>query len=191
MLWSVTKCRPNRIRDMSPPPPADCELLEHDFGSFYDRHLTAVAAFVGGRVRSADVAFDVVAETFARALERRSQYDALRGPAIAWLLGIARNLIIDAARRGRVEATSRGKLGMAPIALHDDQLGAIEEAGRADLALALADLPATQRDAVLRRVVLEMPYSEIAVELRCSEQVIRQRVSRGLSALRVTLEAER
>jgi DNA-directed RNA polymerase specialized sigma24 family protein len=38
--------------------------------------------------------------------------------------------------------------------------------------------------------VQEEPYAAIAVELRCSEQVIRQRVSRGLSALRANLEAE-
>jgi len=38
-----------------------------------------------------------VAETFARALEHRGAYDPRRGPAIAWLLGIARNLLLDLA----------------------------------------------------------------------------------------------
>jgi hypothetical protein len=62
------------------------------------------------------------ASPFARALERRGQYDPARGPALAWLLGIASNLIADAARRGRVEAASRTRLGMEPVELDDEQL---------------------------------------------------------------------
>lgn len=170
---------------------SDRELLERDFGRFYDGHVGAVAAFVGGRVREADVVFDLVAETFARALERRAQYDPARGPAIAWLIGIARNLIVDSVRHGQVEASSRARLGMASVELSDDQLASVAELGRVDLAEALAGISAEQREAVLRRVVLEEPYPLIAEELRCSEQVIRKRVSRGLSALRANLEGER
>jgi RNA polymerase sigma-70 factor (ECF subfamily) len=57
-----------------------------------------------------------------------------------------------------------------------------------DLAAALSRLPESQREAVLRRVVGEQAYPEIAEEVGCSEQVVRQRVSRGLAALRRGLE---
>jgi RNA polymerase sigma factor (sigma-70 family) len=181
----------NRNRDMGHRDRSDQELLEADFGAFYDRYLGAVGAFVGGRVRAPDVGFDVVAETFARALEKRAQYDPARAPAIAWLIGIARNLIVDAARRGQVEASSRVRLGMAPVELYDEQLDAVAEFNARDLGVALAGLPVEQRDAVLKRVVLEQPYPTIAEELRCSEQVVRKRVSRGLAALRTNLEGER
>jgi DNA-directed RNA polymerase specialized sigma24 family protein len=40
-------------------------------------------------------------------LEKRSLFDPARGPAEGWLLGIARNLIVDSVRRGQVEAASR------------------------------------------------------------------------------------
>jgi DNA-directed RNA polymerase specialized sigma24 family protein len=56
-----------------------------------------------------------------------------------------------------------------------------------DLQAALAELPADQRDAVLRRIVLDESYSAMAGDLACSEQVIRKRVSRGLNALRAYL----
>jgi RNA polymerase sigma-70 factor, ECF subfamily len=83
---------------------ADAELLStgvaSDFGCFYDRHVRAVTAFVGSWIGEPDVVFDLVAETFARALEHRLQYDASKGPAVAWLWGIARNLMIDSARPG-------------------------------------------------------------------------------------------
>lgn len=166
---------------------SDRELLRSPdpeaFGRFYERHLDAVTAYVAGRVQRPDLTFDL-AETFARALRHRRRYDERRGPAIAWLLQIARNLVIDAARRRRVADDARVRLGMTPVSLDDDALEQVEERGRLDLGLALAALPPEQRDAVLLRVVADRPYPEIADQVGCSAQVVRQRVSRGLAALR-------
>lgn len=172
--------------------PSDAQLLESrvpgDFGVFYDRHLGTVVSYVTARMRQPEVVFDVVAETFARALEKRRQFDPARGPAAGWLIGIARNLIVDSVRRGQVEAVSRVRLGMAAFELDDRHLGRVMELGRGDLRAALGSLPAHQREAVLRRVVLDESYSAIAGQVRCSEQVVRKRVSRGLTALRANLE---
>jgi RNA polymerase sigma-70 factor (ECF subfamily) len=174
---------------------SDAELLgsgvPSDFGAFYDRHVGVVRVYVLSRVRHPEAAFDLVAETFARALERRTLFDPARGPAAAWLLGIAHNLIVDSVRRGQVEAGSRVRLGMAVVELDDEQLERISEYGREDLRVALGSMPADQRDAVLRRVVLDESYAAIAERLRCSEQVARKRVSRGLASLRASLEERR
>ena len=171
---------------------SDAQLLASgapgDFGVFYDRHVCAVSSYVAARVREPDVMFDLVAETFARALESRGQFDPARGPAVGWLIGIARNLIVDSARRGQVEAASRVRLGMAAVELDDGELERITEVGRSDLRAALGSLPADHREAVLRRVVLDESYPVIAGQLRCSEQVVRKRVSRGLAFLRASLE---
>jgi len=161
-----------------------------DFAVFYERHVPAVTAFVGGRVHRPDLTFDLVAETFARALEHRGQYVAARGPAVAWLLGIAGNLLIDAARRGSVAAESRRRLEMPMVALDDEQLAVVEERGRIDLSSALGRLTEQQREAVVRYVLAEESYPVIAEELECSEQVVRKRVSRGLAVLRRELEEE-
>jgi hypothetical protein len=50
------------------------------------------------------------------------------------------------------------------------------------------DLPDQQREAVRARVVEGRGYEEIAGELRCSLSVVRQRVSRGLAAIRTRFE---
>jgi RNA polymerase sigma factor (sigma-70 family) len=175
--------------------PDDATLLaaEHPaaFGRFYERHVGVVTAYVARRVARPDLTFDVVAETFARALERRAQYDPARGPAVAWLIGIARNLIADAARRRRVDAAARRRLGMPVVALDDDQLATVEARGATDLGAALRGLPEAQREAVLRRVLAEEPYPAIAADVGCSEQVVRQRVARGLARLRRELGEER
>jgi RNA polymerase sigma-70 factor (ECF subfamily) len=170
----------------------DAELLgsgdPQDFGRFYERHVGVVVSFISSRVRRADVVFDLAAETFARALERRGQYDPGRGLGVAWVLGIAQHLVIDAARRGQVASDARSRLSMAPVTLTDEQLARVEERGRVDLRAALGGISDEQRVAIVRRVVLEQSYGDIARDLRCSEQVVRQRVSRGLATMRGTLE---
>ena len=52
-------------------------------------------------------------------------------------------------------------------------------------------MPADEREAVLRRVVLDESYAAMAERLRCSEHVVRKRVSRGLASLRAGLEERR
>jgi RNA polymerase sigma-70 factor (ECF subfamily) len=51
-------------------------------------------------------------------------------------------------------------------------------------------LPADQREALRLRVLDEREYAEIATELRCSEAVVRQRVSRATRTLRAQVERE-
>jgi RNA polymerase sigma factor (sigma-70 family) len=63
--------------------------------------------------------------------------------------------------------------------------------GSGAAAVALAELPPEQREAVEARVLHDREYGEIAGELSCSEAVVRQRVSRGLRALRLRLVGER
>ena len=171
---------------------SDTELLAsgvaEDFGSFYTRYVQALTSFVARRAARPDVVFDLVAETFAVALERRARYDEQRGPAIAWLIGIARNLIADARRRGHVDAASRKRLGMTRIALDDAQLAMVEQRGSVDLADALSRLSIEERDAVLRRVLADESYKQVAEHVGCSEQVARKRVSRGLANLRSRLD---
>jgi RNA polymerase sigma factor (sigma-70 family) len=74
--------------------------------------------------------------------------------------------------------------------LDDEQLARIEARGSVDLRTALAALPEAQREAVLRRVLAEEPYPAIAADVGCSEQVVRQRVARGLARLRRELKEE-
>jgi RNA polymerase sigma-70 factor (ECF subfamily) len=77
---------------------------------------------------------------------------------------------------------------MRRVELDERQLELIADRANVELRDALVSLDAVQRDAVIRRVVLEESYRTIAADLRCSEQVVRKRVSRGLARLRGSLE---
>lgn len=169
----------------------DSELLAGDaeaFGAFYARHEDAVLAFFLRRVRRADVAADLTAETFAAALRSRATHDPVRGEARGWLFGIARNVLSASLRRGRVEDDARRRLGMERLVLDDTALARVEELANAPALAALDDLPPEQRAAIAGRVVQERSYEELAADLQCSESVVRQRVSRGLRTLRTRLE---
>jgi RNA polymerase sigma factor (sigma-70 family) len=155
------------------------------FGVFYDRFERPVLAFLSRATGQADVAADLAAEVFAAALLGASGFRPELGSARGWLFGIARHQLARAWERGRVEDRARRRLGLEPLALRDELLERIDELGQGEQALRLlADLPDDQRLAVQGRVVEERDYPELARTLQCSESVVRQRVSRGLRALR-------
>jgi RNA polymerase sigma-70 factor (ECF subfamily) len=166
---------------------------DHAFSAFYRANLDAVLAFFRRRVADPELAFDLAAETFAAGVIAAGSYNG-DGPAGAWLFGIARNKLRESARRGRVEAGARTRLGLSPVLLDDVDLERVEEraaVGEQALARELAALPEPTRRALLARVVDERGYGEIAMDLGCSEQVVRQRVHRGLRQLRAGLEEAR
>jgi RNA polymerase sigma-70 factor (ECF subfamily) len=139
-----------------------------------------------------ELAADLTAETFARALEALSGFDPARGRADQWLFGIARNVLADSCRRGRVEAAARERLGLPTLILDDHAADTIARLTPDRAAsIALASLPDDQQQAITARVVDERDYPDIARELRCSEALVRQRVSRGLRTLRTRLAGDR
>lgn len=159
------------------------------FSEFYRRHLPAVTAFFARRVRDREAAFDLTAETFAAVVVSADRFDRARGPAAAWLLGIAEHKLIDSVRRQRVEADARRRLALEPVVITDADLVCVEEfSHQPDLAELVAALPVAHREAVVARVIEERTYPEIAAHLRCSEAVVRQRVHRGLRRLREQLK---
>ena len=163
---------------------------EEAFAEFYRRHCRAVAGFFLHRTRDAELAADLTAETFAAALQSRRRYNAAKAPAFAWLWGIARHQLARAYERGAVEDKARRKLGMAPLTLDDEALERVEATAGADARVIelLENLPAEQADAVRARVIDERAYEDIATAVMTSPAVIRQRVSRGLAALRNRIE---
>jgi RNA polymerase sigma-70 factor, ECF subfamily len=172
---------------------SDEELLEiglddvQAFGVFYDRYERQLLGFFRRATGRADLAADLTAEVFAAALSSLGAFRSELGGARVWLFGIARHELAQSWRRGRVEAQARLRLGMEPMTLSDDDLERIDQLGAAaplDSLRLLEALPAEQRSAVRGRVIDGREYEDLAREFECSELVVRQRVSRGLRALR-------
>ena len=162
------------------------------FSEFYREHLDTIVAFFKRRVGDRELAFDLTAETFAAVVVSAGSYSG-DAPPVAWLFGIARNKLRESLRHERVADAARCRLGMEAIALDDEALLRVEEhagSGESRLAQALQELPEATRATLLARLVEEQEYGEIARRLQCSEQVVRQRVHRGLKQLRAGLKEE-
>jgi len=157
------------------------------FEVVYRRHYPVVLAFLAKRVAEPELAADLLAETFAALFVLvRDPQRPLPESAVAWLLLTARHLLIDSYRRGQVESAARRRLAMRPVILEDADLVRIQEIS-AEISLVeelAAQLPPEQVQALCARVLGERDYPTIASELRCSEAVVRKRVSRALRTLR-------
>jgi RNA polymerase sigma factor (sigma-70 family) len=182
-----------------PPYQSDGQLLgatRHGDGAaysvFYRRHLPAVIRFLLRETRDRELTADLAAEVFAAALVSARRFRPRGdGSAWPWLHGIAVNKLRESRRRGRVEDRARRKLALDPEALDDSDLARVDELASGQGLMAMVDeLPHSQRQAIRARIVEERGYAEIASELQCSEMVIRQRVSRGLSRLKEQLKEQ-
>jgi RNA polymerase sigma factor (sigma-70 family) len=176
----------------------DAELLERTardpeaFAVFYRRHERLVYSFLMSRRRDPELAADLAAEIFTTLLESSHRFDPERAGgsnAVPWILGVARNTLSASLRRGVVADDARRRMACDPLVVDDAELARVEELASADPTLSglLDDLPNDLKDAVIARIVDERDYPDIAVELSCSELLIRKRVSRGLSRLRSAL----
>jgi RNA polymerase sigma-70 factor (ECF subfamily) len=176
----------------------DAELLGQTkddaeaFAVFYERWEAPILAYLQRRTRDPELAVDLSGEVFASALGAAHRFVGdERGSAGAWIFTIARNTLLTSIRRGKVEEQARRRLAYwEPVSFDDidlDAISALQSDGPA-LMTALAQLPARQRDAIRARILEDRPYVEIADQLQCSELVVRKTVSRGLRALRGTVE---
>jgi RNA polymerase sigma-70 factor, ECF subfamily len=164
-------------------------LEPEDLARLYETHAASVLRFFARRTLQADVAIDLVAETFARAFVNRAQFRG-RGEsdALAWLFGIARHELSAYFRRGAVERRALARLGLEVSPLTDSDYDRVEELAdlhslRVAVSDALTQLSFEHREALRLRIVEEQAYPEIARTLGVSETAVRARVSRALRAL--------
>jgi RNA polymerase sigma factor (sigma-70 family) len=173
---------------MSTAAESDDELLASlepgSFAVLYRRHVEDLVAFFMRRTRSAELAADLTAETFAAALVARARFDPGRGSASAWLFGIALSKLARVERGEVAERRARRRLGMEWLELTDADIERIEALGSGERAHVLLErISPEQRDAIRAHVIDERPYGEIARSQGTSEAVVRKRVSRGLAAI--------
>jgi RNA polymerase sigma factor (sigma-70 family) len=160
------------------------------FAVFYRRHVEAILRFFAKRRVDVTDAGDLTAEVFAAALMARCRYREDIGAARAWLLGIAAHKLADRGRRWAREQSARQRLGLEAIELTERDIADYELLCADEATSALSELPAGQRELVHARVVEGRDYKTIARENGLSEATARQRVSRGLAALRGRLTEE-
>lgn len=157
------------------------------FGAFYEEHIDAVLGFVTRRVADPHLAADLTADIFLAAMGSATGYRPNKGVPIAWLFGIARNILSGHARGLARESGALARLSGRRL-LDDEDVAALEERIDAQRAFrALAERHAALSEplrAALDLVVLDqLTPAEAAQALGVTQATVRVRLHRARRAL--------
>ena len=144
------------------------------------RRIYSYAAY---RLGDGPDAEDVTSETFERALRYRDSFDLRRGDPGAWLVGIARRCIADAALQRREAATAE-----VPEQLVEGHGEA--SLRRLELAGAVAQLDERDRELVALRFGADLTARQIGELLGLKTNAVEVALHRALARLRRELSGD-
>ncbi len=158
-----------------------CQGDEAAFGQLYDRYAPEVLSFLTRLVRDAALAEDVLQTAFLSFVRARDRYQPAAGVR-AWIFAIAANAGRDALRRRK--SRREDLLGDAPLAERAAATALADPVMGHTLEVALAQLPADQREAVLLHKLQGLSFPEIATALGTTAGAARLRAHRGYERLK-------
>lgn len=156
---------------------------DRDFEALVARHGAATLAFLRYRTRDADLAEDLLADTFERALRARGRFDPRRGSGRAWLAAIALNVWRDHARRAVREHEAVQRLaGDAPAASAPP-----DPEERLTVLAAVARLPEPEQEVVALVYGADLKAKQVADLLEVPVTTVNGRLYRALRRLKSEL----
>ena len=148
------------------------------FAELYEQNFERVFAFIARRVGDRAEAEDLTSEVFHQAFANLGRFEWRGAPFAAWLFRIARNAIIDHAKRAVREAEIPPILDLPT----EPDFEEIEQ--RARLFRMVDGLPSDQRRVIEMRFAEEKSIREIARQLGRTEGAVKQLQFRALQNLR-------
>lgn len=148
-----------------------------DYNAAVDQHADGIYRFALKHLRDADVAKDVVQESFARLWVKVEEVDAAK--AKSYLFTTAHHIMVDEVRKGGRSTRMEE---------HHEDLQFTSQGGQPDLKeildAALATLPEVQRSVVLLRDLEGYTYEEIAELTGLNLTQVKVYIYRGRTALK-------
>ena len=155
------------------------------FAPLYERYVDQIFAYAHTLTRNRELAEDVTAATFAKAIEDLPRFEWRGVPYSAWLYRVASNLVARQARRPAwVDIDTH-----QPIDHVTPEVIAEQRDREAAVRSAVALLPDDQRQAVVLRFGGELRNREIAEIMGRSEGAVKLLTFRAMTALRKQLGA--
>jgi RNA polymerase sigma-70 factor, ECF subfamily len=157
------------------------------FESVAERHLDDVHAYLVYLTRNREIAEDLTAETFERALRQWRRFDPRRGSARTWLCQLARTTALDHFRSEQRRRRREGAYALdRPEGSEDSVFGGLSPG----LEGALAGLSAGEREVIALRVLLDLDIETAARILGISPTACTTRLSRALKKLEERMNAD-
>jgi RNA polymerase sigma factor (sigma-70 family) len=155
--------------------------------SAYDDHGALIYTLCRRSVPD-DRAADVTQEVFVNAWKARHQFDPQKGRLAAWLVGIAKNRIIDNIRSEQRHESRRSDKPATELPVDCE----IERtADKMLVAQALACLPDRQRQMIKLAYIDGFTHSEIADKTNSPLGTVKSDIRRGIDRIRIDLGGER
>ena len=160
--------------------------------TFYKRHASSVYSFAFRRMGDAALADEVVNDTLLQAWVSASTFAGQSSPK-TWLLGIAKNKILDALRsKGKLEARHQDLSAEETEAIADTAPGAYaqllaKQQGQ-HLSHCFDELPAEQRDCMHLSFVEGLSLAEIAQIMTIPANTVATRIHHAKRKLRACME---
>jgi len=157
------------------------------FGELYDRYVTVVYRYVLHRVADRALAEDVTSETFVRALRRIDSLSFQGRDVGAWLVTIARNIVLDHVKssRYRLEVTTADMLD-ADRATAGPEDAVVAHLTNTQLLACVQQLGSEQQECIVLRFLHGLSVAETAAVMGKKEGAIKalqHRAVRRLAAL--------
>jgi RNA polymerase sigma-70 factor (ECF subfamily) len=164
------------------------------FGRIYDRYVDTVFRFVYFRVGNRQLAEDLTADTFLRALKRINSFTWQGRDLGAWLVTIARNLVADHFKSGRyrlevttgdvldADTADRGPEGSPEAAV-------VDHITNVALLTAVKQLNPEQQECIVLRFLQGFSVAETAQAMGKNEGAIKALQYRAVRALARLLPA--
>jgi len=154
---------------------------EEAFAALYRVRHGAICRFALQMTGRKDLAEDITQETFLALALHGNRYDATRGSVMAFLYGIARNLVLKRLEKERPEAN---ETVVEEFAGDEDLLGDLTRRESIDeVRRAVLSLPPAYREAVVLCELGEATYEDAAFALGCPVGTVRSRLSRARALL--------
>ncbi|MFI2434560.1 SigE family RNA polymerase sigma factor [Streptomyces sp. NPDC018693] len=148
---------------------------EHEFDTFYAASVGRLIGQLYAMTGDLAEAQDVVQESFARAWERRAEFDLDDAPE-AWVRTVAWRLAVSRWRRVRTALAFARRQG-PPATVPPP------EPHHVLLVQALRQIPEAQRRAVVLHHLCDLTVEQVAAEAGCPVGTVKAHLSRGRAAL--------
>jgi RNA polymerase sigma-70 factor (ECF subfamily) len=152
----------------------------------YDAHGAELYRLALRSLHDHGTAEEAVQETFVRAWRASGTYRPELASQRTWLFAIARNVIVDLARRRAVRPVGGGGEAADGAATGPDPIDRVITGWQVEEAL--RRLSPEHRHAIVETYYRQRPCAEVAGELGIAVGTVRSRVYYGLRALRLALE---
>jgi RNA polymerase sigma-70 factor (ECF subfamily) len=153
-------------------------MTDQEFQDTFHGHKDVLFRFVYRMTGSISIAEDVVQDSFLALWKKPEAFDPTRGTMRAFLIGVARNLVLKRLRRERQhEILSDDSLVCEPVDL-------VGRERAESVAIAVQALPPLQREALVLAEYEELSLEEIATATEAELAAVKSRLHRARENLR-------